>query len=410
MSLNKLRYSLTEHTEKFFFTYENFKLLIHPSVMDTRDLLNRLEDDINLMPEIDRTSDNTDIKLKRYGYNEDLYSKSEILAFTLASISEDWNIIKGIDLSTDTIHFWLKHENIIYDPSLAIITKEDIYSEFFQELIEIKRQDIRQHLMENNNLYKFYEKSIFKNFRKNKNDSFSINFINKLTEEFNENITREYILDNDKMEHIKKYFMFDDFIELRQVLSQKRKSYLKSNNIAVHPSIDDSILETIEKTTKRVSRLMQQEYDIYFDYYNLTLGNCYGLSIMFHLFNESFKLIQGGIPYQIHELSITTNHFYQHSWLEKDDIIYDPAFKIITPKDLYYTFVQKQDEYSKEETENILRRIGFNLTHFRDFMNGIQIGNNETISYRSLVNKMDSPEMKEEGEKLLSFVKKYKHY
>ncbi len=410
MSLNKLRYSLTEHTEKFFFTYENFKLLIHPSVKDTRDLLNRLEDDINLMPEIDRTPDNTDIKLKRYGYNEDLYSKSEILAFTLASISEDWNIIKGIDLSTDTIHFWLKHENIIYDPSLAIITKEDIYSEFFQELIEIKRQDIRQHLMENNNLYKFYEKSIFKNFRKNKNDSFSINFINKLTEEFNENITREYILDNDKMEHIKKYFMFDDFIELRQVLSQKRKSYLKSNNIAVHPSIDDSILETIEKTTKRVSRLMQQEYDIYFDYYNLTLGNCYGLSIMFHLFNESFKLIQGGIPYQIHELSITTNHFYQHSWLEKDDIIYDPAFKIITPKDLYYTFVQKQDEYSKEETENILRRIGFNLTHFRDFMNGIQIGNNETISYRSLVNKMDSPEMKEEGEKLLSFVKKYKHY
>ncbi len=67
MSLNKLRYSLTEHTEKFFFTYENFKLLIHPSVMDTRDLLNRLEDDINLMPEIDRTLDNTDIKLKRYG-------------------------------------------------------------------------------------------------------------------------------------------------------------------------------------------------------------------------------------------------------------------------------------------------------------------------------------------------------
>ena len=170
MSLNKLRYSLTEHTEKFFFTYENFKLLIHPSVKDTRDLLNRLEDDINLMPEIDRTPDNTDIKLKRYGYNEDLYSKSEILAFTLASISEDWNIIKGIDLSTDTIHFWLKHENIIYDPSLAIITKEDIYSEFFQELIEIKRQDIRQHLMENNNLYKFYEKSIFKNFRKNKNE------------------------------------------------------------------------------------------------------------------------------------------------------------------------------------------------------------------------------------------------
>lgn len=43
-------------------------------------------------------------------------------------------------------------------------------------------------------------------------------------------------------------------------------------------------------------------------------------------------------------------------------------------------------------------------------MNGIQIGNDETIRYRSLVNKIDSPEMREEGERLLSLVKKYKHY
>lgn len=84
--------------------------------------------------------------------------------------------------------------------------------------------------------------------------------------------------------------------------------------------------------------------------------------------------------------------------------------KIITPKDLYYTFIQKQDEYSKEQTETILRRIGFNLTHFRDFMDGKQIGNDERIRYRCLVNKIDSPEMKEQGEKLLSFVKKYKYY
>ena len=74
----------------------------------------------------------------------------------------------------------------------------------------------------------------------------------------------------------------------------------------------------------------------------------------------------------------------------------------------YYTFFLKQEEYSKEETEAILRRIGFNLTHFRDFMNGVQIGNNETIRYRSLVNEMDSPKMKEEGEKLISLFKTQK--
>ena len=99
------------------------------------------------------------------------------------------------------------------------------------------------------------------------------------------------------------------------------------------------------------------------------------------------------------------SYFYQHSWVEIYDYVYDPALRIITPKDLYYTFVQKQDEYSKEDTENILRRIGFNLTHFRDFLNGVQIGNDETIRYRCLVNKVDSPEFKEEGEKLIALVK-----
>ena len=153
---------------------------------------------------------------------------------------------------------------------------------------------------------------------------------------------------------------------------------------------------------------MKEEYNVRVDYHNGTIGNCYALSIMFNLYNGDFKLIQGGIPYERTSFGMTTKHFYQHSWLEKDDIVYDPALRIITPKDLYYTFVQKQDEYSKEDTENILRRIGFNLTHFRDFLSGVQIGNDETIRYRSLVNKVDSPEFREEGEKLLTLVRKIK--
>ena len=70
---------------------------------------------------------------------------------------------------------------------------------------------------------------------------------------------------------------------------------------------------------------MQQEYAMSFNYYNGTLGNCYGLSILFNLFDGSFKLVQGGIPFQREELGIKTGHFYQHSWLEKDDIVYDPV-------------------------------------------------------------------------------------
>ena len=62
MSLDKLRYSLTEHKERIFISaYENFKLLIHPSI-NNYDLLNRVEDDIKLLPEIKATVDKTDIK------------------------------------------------------------------------------------------------------------------------------------------------------------------------------------------------------------------------------------------------------------------------------------------------------------------------------------------------------------
>jgi len=41
-------------------------------------------------------------------------------------------------------------------------------------------------------------------------------------------------------------------------------------------------------------------------------------------------------------------------------------------------------------------------------MNGVQIGNDESIMYRSLVKKIDSIEFMESGEKLLSLVKNYK--
>lgn len=408
MALDKLRYSFTEHRERIFLSsYENFKLLVHPSI-DSDDLLNRLEDDIKLLPDIQSTIDKTEIKFYRYDYNEQVYSKDELLAFIFASINQDWDIIKGIDITTGKIHFWLKNNDIVYDPSLAVITKEDIFAKKYKKLKEIKNEDVQNYLRENNNLYKFYQKGLFKKLNTKRNISFSIRFVSEIIKKFNENINKQFELDEEKIKELKEFFSHDNFIDFRQALTQKRISYLQSNRIAVHPSIDESILEVIEKASKNIYELMKKEYNVHVDYHNGTIGNCYALSIMFNLYNGDFKLIQGGIPYERTSFGMTSKHFYQHSWLEKDDIVYDPALRIITPKDLYYTFVEKQDEYSKEDTENILRRIGFNLTHFRDFLSGVQIGNDETIGYRCLVNKVDSPEFREEGEKLLTLVRKIK--
>ena len=125
--------------------------------------------------------------------------------------------------------------------------------------------------------------------------------------------------------------------------------------------------------------------------------------ICLNLYNGDFKLIQGGFPYKKSSYS-EREEFYQHSWLEIDDYVYDPALRIVTPKDLYYMFFTKQDEYSKEQTETIVKRLGFNLTHFRDFINGVQIGNDETFRYKMLVKKIDSPEFKKQGEELIALL------
>ena len=160
MNVDKLRYSLTQYIEKFMFTYDNFKLLIHPSVYKQDELLNKIMDDIDLMPEIKPTQDKVDIKFYKYDYNKDIFSKSELLTFIFASIDSDWNIIKGIDLLTLHSHFWLRNGNIVFDPSLSIFTDNDIYfnSIRFKLLNEIKNDDVKEYLRKNNNLCKFYKK------------------------------------------------------------------------------------------------------------------------------------------------------------------------------------------------------------------------------------------------------------
>lgn len=406
MNLDKLRYLLTAHIERVMLTYHNEKLLIHPSVKendDYNDLLNRIKDDIELMPKIKKTIDETNIKFSLYSY-QNLYYQSELLVFIYASINKDWNIVKSFDINKGRIHYYLKSNNIIYDPSISIITTQEIYSKKFKQLKEIKNQDIPTYLKKYNNLWKFYHKEILK-----KESNFSIDFINKIIYELNKNINAQYILDENHIKEIKDWIIYDDFIPLRQVLTQKRISYLKSNKIAIHPSVDGSILKTIEKAAKNIKELMHNEYNLHVDYYNKTLGNCYALSILLNLYDGNFKLIQGNIPYKSVYYLEKENRLYQHSWLEIDNYVYDPALRIITPKELYYIFVQKDDEYSKEETENILRRIGLNLTHFKNFLNGNQIGRDESILYRISVEKTDSPEMKEEGEKLISKVRTLKH-
>ena len=74
MSIENLRYSLTEHMKRVLFTYENFKLLVIPEFFYL-DLIRQIDDDIELMPDILNTIDDCEIKFYKYDYNEKVFSK-----------------------------------------------------------------------------------------------------------------------------------------------------------------------------------------------------------------------------------------------------------------------------------------------------------------------------------------------
>lgn len=395
MKLEELRWLLTDR-EKSVYEDRNYGMLSHISI--NSDLLSKINEDIEMIPKISRTSDNVDIEFDQYRYQDEMYYKDELLAFIFASCCTEWNIVIGFSLDTLKKHFWLENEDIVYDPSLTIVTVKYLYYKNFTAFKVIKQEEIDNYLSENNNLQKFYENEI--------STGFSINFINNIRKVYNENLDKQLNFTEERIEKMKQDICRNNFIELRQFLTLQRLSFLNSSKIAIHPSINPHVLDSIEIAANKIYELMQKEYNKYYNYYGRTMGNCYGLSGMLNLYDESFKLIQGGIPYTSKLGNLIFEDFYYHSWLEKQDFVYDPAFRIITPKALYYQFVQKQDEYTTEETENILRRIGFNFSFFRAYFDDSLVLKDLDLRYG--INAIDSKESIASGEKLIALIREIK--
>ena len=340
-NFEKLRLLLSD-AESSVFEYENLRLLIHPSIHN-KNLINNVRDNFESMPVIEPTYDNCDISFNMYNYDNKLYSKSELLSFLYASITRNWNIVKGIDILTKKSHFWLKHNNIIFDISLNIITNDSIYSKRYKKIEIIKKENIDNYLINHNNLYKFYNKS-----DETSDKSFSINYINKFVSNFKANIFKQIELDNDNIENIKEYADINDYINIKQILTKKRRHYLKNNGISIHPSVDKTILEDINEKIANINKLVKTvNNNIDLNYYNNDIF-CYRdyLVVFFNLYDNTFKAIKGMLS--------TKDKDYNCCWLEKDNLVYDPSLRIITKKELYYTFFDKVKEYNDEEKQIIV--------------------------------------------------------
>lgn len=400
MKIQELRFFLTgkEEDTRLLHRHANFELLVENNI-GNNELLDILSDDMELMPDIQETIKKIKPKFCRYDYLEDYYKISELLSFIYASINSRWSVVRGKEAKTEKEHFYLKCGKYIYDPSLAVFVTQDSYSKVYTPIEEIENKDVQKYLSTNNNLYKYYNRDNY--FSRTIKRRFSLNFIKTIQEAFNRNIDRQYELNDDNIEEIKRYYTD---LKLRKVLSHRRKWELESEGILLHPDVDSTILEEIEKDIERINNIMQKKYNRGVNYKKYTKNNCYLLSILYSLCNSSFKLVQGGYAYKKYNEFFPhrpEEEFYQHSWLEKGDIIYDPEKRIVVPKNLYYRIFEKEDEYTQEETKAMLKRVGYNFTYFSHFINGRQIGNCELISYRYGKDRMNTPEKYEEGTRLI---------
>ena len=80
--------------------------------------------------------------------------------------------------------------------------------------------------------------------------------------------------------------------------------------------------------------------------------------------------------------------------------------RIITPSNLYHEFFTTKDIYTKEETESIIHKLGYNLTFFSDYLND-NFPQDERVYYRL---RYGTEEAYNEGEEFLQEIKKIKSY
>lgn len=156
------------------------------------------------------------------------------------------------------------------------------------------------------------------------------------------------------------------------VLRTELQTYLTLNEgaftngqIGFHPLIKDEITVEIEDLVGVLEEFLENKYEEKMDYHLNSKKYCHALSSMFVLASEGWKLVQGMFRFE------NSNRQFYHSWVEKNDIIFDPAMNLVTLKSLYEQFFTKVYEYNKEELINLFKRTSIFTYYEEDLERGL---------------------------------------
>ncbi len=114
--------------------------------------------------------------------------------------------------------------------------------------------------------------------------------------------------------------------------------------IGFHPDITDEIVDEITSKIELLDEYMHQYYQTaQLDFHHQSERGCHILSSVFCLANPSWKLVQGVFDFE------DKNQVYYHSWVKKENIVFDPAMRVVTTESLYEEFFLPKYCYQKEE-------------------------------------------------------------
>lgn len=158
---------------------------------------------------------------------------------------------------------------------------------------------------------------------------------------------------------------FQNFWELKKYFSGENSIFLTDDNIGFHESISNDVIDNITNITNQLDSFI---YDFFhnhdFDYHENSQNGCYILSSLFCLSDSSWNLVQGEYKFQ------NKKHPFYHSWLEKEEIVYDPAMRVVTPKRLYENYFNSKYHYEKEELIKLLKRTATFTYYEEDLQRG----------------------------------------
>jgi len=188
-------------------------------------------------------------------------------------------------------------------------------------------------------------------------------------------------------EKLGKNITAETYFTLKSFLTEQGEGIFDKNTIVSLKDITPLIEGEVNEIVDILERYINNKYkDMGYNFRGNSMRGCYFLSTLFALTSD-WELVQG-------QMRLEGDDKLYHSWLRKGDIIYDPAFKLITRKSKYDLLFKQEEVYTKEELKNLFKRTATFTYYKKDLEDG-------SIMPEAYLMLYDTEQAKEIGEEVI---------